>query len=833
MMKNILPILAASCLFFCTLLSDQARAATVQVTVGDLDTAIEQMPSNPEAFERLVLSRIQEAINEADLQLDAGSLIFTDTSRDLVDDNSCTRTEVRTVTTTATLASDTTLALSLSSLNEPLVLSLNIMASVEANGRAKQTIGIRVGSCQTLAEDNFSFKATGNLELSLTLTLNLNPELDTYFQRLVLRPVIELDGDLIARDVRVDVDDSILRKVLEGLLEDELESALDQSEMVKAIARLQLDLEQTLAQELDDGSLVIELPSADDEQVSKLYTLLSPQGDFSLSLGFLRTKRVELLAALVTGDDEKLSELLSNAAICEAAGILQTSLDIAPVYTLAGNGCDLITEDQLRNNTASLGTVYTDAQCLQSFDYFDSSEIDYCTTVLDVERLGNAAADTQTLDRWTLSPGTRFDIGALPLAGLTQPFTQRVNYKQVDTAQGTCELEMRIHTVQPDTLQTASLTPLIAYHGGSWQRRSSGALGIESLATVFANAGYVVFAPFYRLLGTEEGNVECNNADLSAVLSDASDAIDWVQSNAASYGATGKPVLFGQSAGGHMAAVMAVERPSEIEAAIAFYAPTDFEFFAQQILSGEIDSATGRSILETVVGQTVETLDINAPLIQRNTLTKRVMELDNVPPFFLLHGKRDTVLPFNQSVRLCNALAGNVDNGPASPEPLGSSVQDPLKRVVQCDFNGSELHLITEGEHALDLCIAEELCLAGSPQSAQKTRESVERMLGWLQQIKLAGSDNVIANDAAPVAAADAAQTSDSVRIGGGSLSGLSLWFLCMFVLRTLKLFPFKESSNLAGYRRLIVCTGVFRESYKTHSWPADRLDVREQPGCL
>jgi len=62
---------------------------------------------------------------------------------------------------------------------------------------------------------------------------------------------------------------------------------------------------------------------------------------------------------------------------------------------------------------------------------------------------------------------------------------------------------------------------------------------------------------------------------------------------------------------------------------------------------------------------------------------------------------------------------------------------------VNCADDGSELHLITEGEHALDRCIADELCLAGSPQSAAKESDSVQRMLTWLNEITVPASDAI------------------------------------------------------------------------------------------
>ena len=734
-----------------------SHAGSLTVSLDELDSAIEQMDANEDAVQRLVLQRIEQALNESDLQFDQGELLLTDRAENLIDDNSCTRTEVRWVDTSVALASDTALSLSLASINEPIELGLEINAGVQADGRAKQTLGVRLGSCQTLAEDNFSFSASGQLDLSLSLRIVLNPVLEESRERLVLRPVVALTGTLASRNVRVDVDDSILRSALERILEDQIDDALSDSELASTLSRLERSITDTLDEELDQGLLIVDLPAPTDEQISRLYTLLSPEGDFSLSLGYLRVKRVELLAALVTGDDDALQNLLSSAAQCEAAGLLQVPLLPAPLYQITDNGCELLStgqavgDDSVDGNAADVNTLlyndeqfYNDAQCQSRIDFQSSSDVSFCEYALDTERLGNAASNVPPLDRWTFSTGTRFDIGALSLTERVQPITQRVSYKKVDTSQGECALEMRIHTIAPEAIApsqdgaTTELRPLIAFHGGSWQRRSSGALGIEAVATQFANEGYVVFAPFYRLIDVTEGNAACNDASLSDVLDDAHDALDWVVSNAARYGASGKPVVFGQSAGGHLSGVLAVERPDEIASAVLFYAPTDFTDFAEQILNGEVDSVTGQQILETVVDQTLDSIDTNAPLIRRNTLTERIVDEGIVtPPLFLLHGMKDTVLPFRQSVRLCDALAGDPDNG-AAADAVAGQASDPLRRVVGCGFDASELHLITEGEHALDLCIAEELCLSGSPDSAARTADSVQRMLDWLSEVELA-----------------------------------------------------------------------------------------------
>ena len=142
------------------------------------------------------------------------------------------------------------------------------------------------------------------------------------------------------------------------------------------------------------------------------------------------------------------------------------------------------------------------------------------------------------------------------------------------------------------------------------------------------------------------------------------------------------------------------------------------------------------------------------------------------PPMFLLHGESDTLLPSRQSVRMCNALAGDVENGPA---PFDLNTQS-ARRIFACDDRGSQLHLIAEGEHTLDLCISDELCFAGSPVSAAATADSVQRMLDWVV------TDSVV----------EVAALSNRAATGGGQfgLPGLLLLLLSYVFSRRLQVRP-------------------------------------------
>jgi len=172
-------------------------------------------------------------------------------------------------------------------------------------------------------------------------------------------------------------------------------------------------------------------------------------------------------------------------------------------------------------------------------------------------------------------------------------------------------------------------------------------------------------APFYRLISDSDGTAECQNASFDELLSDVEDAFTWVQQNSETFGAEGKPVVFGQSAGGHLAAYLAVQQPSEVERAVLFYAPTDFTDFGGQIVRGEYTNEAGITILQEAVGVESGEIDLQSPLFVENTFPAVVAEQPAIyPPMFMLHGESDSLLPSRQSVRMCNGLAGDVENGP-------------------------------------------------------------------------------------------------------------------------------------------------------------------------
>ncbi len=701
-----------------------AAAATVSVSLGELDQALNSAREEPDAVQRLVLGNIQERLNSAGLNFTAGELLYQNMIVDRVVEDGCTSTRILEMQTDIALSGDTGIALSFDSLFDPLLFSLDLDARLDAQGRARQVFGFRLGECISLGSDSFDFAATGPLNLSLSLSVTLNP---VWIADDVLRvtPLVTLDGQLREGRINVSVDDTILRSFLEDFIEDEIDELLGEDRIRSEIDRLQQKIDQQLRDSLNvegdvSGFIDVSLPSSSDDQILALYELLTPQARFPLTESFLRSRRLEILAALILDDQDALTDLLSNAAECELGNVLQIPLSPRPVFQQNGLACERIDTPQTQ------GTYFSDSSCLESFEFTPTSLAQYCQTALNSDRLGNPESNGGVLNSWTLSPGTRFDLSAVSLQGKPQPYVQSRSYKSVATVAGECQLEMRVYTDQPNS---QNRQPLIALHGGSWQRRGSGFLGIENMATHFVDQGFVVFAPFYRLIGDSDGPAACQNATLDEILADVNSALDWVNVEGPAFGATGKPVAFGQSAGGHLALSLGVNRPQDIDRMVLFYPPTDFADFIEQVQLGEYVGEQGQRVIEAVTASaSLDMLSTESALVAQNSFPSIVAgQPADFPPVFLLHGESDSLLPFRQSVRLCNAYAGSPDAGPA----LLTMNTESARLVYSCDQPGSQLHLIAEGEHALDVCISDELCLAGSPGSAAATAESINEMLSW------------------------------------------------------------------------------------------------------
>ena len=178
---------------------------------------------------------------------------------------------------------------------------------------------------------------------------------------------------------------------------------------------------------------------------------------------------------------------------------------------------------------------------------------------------------------------------------------------------------------------------------------------IEKVIIDQVNRGYAVASVSYTLAETKDGiethwPVQCHEAKA---------AIRFLRSNAKKLGIDPKRfTACGMSAGGHMAAMMGGtignvkldgslgDHPNvstEVQGVIAFYPPTDFESVPRDF-DGTLDYYEAESPIAKILGAPLDEMKEAANLC---SVCQQVQS--GSPPFLLLHGDRDPIVPVSQS----------------------------------------------------------------------------------------------------------------------------------------------------------------------------------------
>ena len=176
--------------------------------------------------------------------------------------------------------------------------------------------------------------------------------------------------------------------------------------------------------------------------------------------------------------------------------------------------------------------------------------------------------------------------------------------------------------------------PLVIWiHGGGWKYGDKGwMLYLRKLT----QQGFAVASVQYRLSGT---------AKYPAQIEDCRAAFQWLETNAAHYGLDAKNFFVaGASAGGHLAAMLALEKGTPaVRAACLLYPATDLTGFENQDKT--------RGYLPELLGGSVN---------QKRALAEQGSPVNhvgrNAPPMLIFHGDKDTLVPLAQSQKLAERL---------------------------------------------------------------------------------------------------------------------------------------------------------------------------------
>lgn len=200
----------------------------------------------------------------------------------------------------------------------------------------------------------------------------------------------------------------------------------------------------------------------------------------------------------------------------------------------------------------------------------------------------------------------------------------------------------------------ASNPVVIWVHGGAWMLNDKYAdMGyMTNTIKSILEKGYVLASIDYR---------HSTTAIFPAQIQDCNQALEFLHTNASKYKLDkNKFVLFGFSAGGHLASLLALSNNNnvtdfypekkktnfKIKGVIDFYGPSDF---LSMTAAGDPE----------MTGDPIFTLLGAAPL-KRPDLSKRASPVNYVdkddPPFIIVQGEKDESVPYQQSVLLQSYL---------------------------------------------------------------------------------------------------------------------------------------------------------------------------------
>jgi acetyl esterase len=193
----------------------------------------------------------------------------------------------------------------------------------------------------------------------------------------------------------------------------------------------------------------------------------------------------------------------------------------------------------------------------------------------------------------------------------------------------------------------------ILVHGGAWVAGDR-INNVRPLLQPLSDAGFAWFSISYRLAADVARNPIGAAMQMGTAESDVRRAVAFVKEHASEYRVNpNKIALIGESAGGQLAA-MAALRPDPdgaVAGVVAFYTPSDLATLARTtslIPDGVRDAVKGTLFDNLLMAGLTEFSPINAVSASS-------------PPFLLIHGTDDNVVPFAQSERFCDKLrASNV-----------------------------------------------------------------------------------------------------------------------------------------------------------------------------
>ena len=213
-----------------------------------------------------------------------------------------------------------------------------------------------------------------------------------------------------------------------------------------------------------------------------------------------------------------------------------------------------------------------------------------------------------------------------PIIGMYEVKIETVKFADRDTG----PLMMDIGT--PYSPYASNRPAVIWFHGGAFVMGSK--QQSRDLVTFTASLGYVSFAPDYRLA--------TKGVKLRDIYQDAKDAYLFVKNNAESLGVDSHRICIGgDSAGAHLALLVGLKEDG-VNSIIDLYGSTDILSLYEQ---------SKNTWKELIIDLVMNEKPDNDPE-SWNNLSPINFITQNSPPILILHGTKDSIIPFSQATIL-------------------------------------------------------------------------------------------------------------------------------------------------------------------------------------
>jgi acetyl esterase len=180
----------------------------------------------------------------------------------------------------------------------------------------------------------------------------------------------------------------------------------------------------------------------------------------------------------------------------------------------------------------------------------------------------------------------------------------------------------------------------ILVHGGGWVRGDR-RVEVAPLFQPLTEAGIAWFSISYRFA--------VNPLQFGDAIADVETAIRFVKTHSEEYHVDPRRIaLVGESAGGQLAAMAALNRnvDLQVKGVVALYTPTDL-----------VSLATTSKLVPDGIRLGLEGTSWKALILARLAQLSPIEHVrGSMPPFLLIHGTADALVPFEQSSRMCERM---------------------------------------------------------------------------------------------------------------------------------------------------------------------------------